>query len=90
MPHIKPKTCHKCGQMYIGWRCPHCYRKVNGASGGSRTTSLRTFSAASILGRIEAATIALQNPSVEYGDPRICRHCGFLTTTHPCTYCHKE
>jgi RNA polymerase subunit RPABC4/transcription elongation factor Spt4 len=92
MPHIKPKTCHKCKRSYTGWRCPACCPKSSRASGGSHSTSRHTFNAAtSILGQIEIATIAtVYEPSVEYGNARICRHCGFLTTTRLCTYCGKD
>jgi hypothetical protein len=89
MPNIKPKTCHKCGQMYIGWRCPHCYRKSARSASGSRYALRHTFNASSVL---SYATLDFSPtaPFVEYGEARICRHCGFLTTTRNCSYCGKE
>jgi recombinational DNA repair protein RecR len=75
--------------MYTGWRCPRCYRKSHNASGGNRRATLRTFQASSAL---HAATspIVAHGISEHYDDPRICSRCGYLTTTHPCTYCGKD
>ena len=91
MPHIKPKTCHKCHTMYTGWRCPRCYRKAHKASGNHRAT-LRTFQASSVLRVATTSPIVahdIQDSNNRYNDTRICS-CGFLTTTHPCSYCGKD
>ncbi len=98
MPRIKPKTCHKCGQMYIGWRCPRCYRKSGGAAQSARTSRaaggrrLRRLGMSVNSGLISVAPSAVATPpdTKRYDDPRICSHCGFLTTTHPCTYCGRD
>lgn len=114
MPRIKPKTCHKCGQMYVGWRCPRCYRKSSGAArsarasratGGRRLRRLgmsvnsglmpapaRTSAGTGARVQVSVAPSAAATPPDvnRYDDPRICIHCGFFTTTHPCTYCRQD
>ncbi len=100
MPHVKPKTCHKCGQMYTGWRCPYCYRKARAAGRSSRAISSgggrrsRRFGVSGNLGLMSLAMVAAAAPAAppddRYNDPRNCRHCGFFTTTHPCSYCGKD
>lgn len=90
MPRVKPKTCHKCSRMYTGWRCPWCYGKSHKSSGGNRRATLRTFQASSVLGPASTSPIIAHDTGERYDDPRICRHCGYLTTTHPCSYCDKD
>ena len=92
MPLSKPRTCHKCHRPYTGWRCPRCYRKSRKA-GGSGGFSKRTFRASSVLWSVSSAPSVAHGSSDTanpYNDPRNCRHCGYLTTTHPCTYCGKD
>lgn len=90
MPRAKPKTCSKCGRMYIGWRCPHCYRKTHKSCGSSRSSSTRRFGIASLLSPTLAPATAPATSTVSYGQDRICTYCHFLTTTHPCSYCGRD
>jgi hypothetical protein len=75
--------------MYTGWRCPRCYRKSHKSSGNRRAT-LRTFQASSVLMSGASMPATTTDNSDRYNDPRNCRHCGYFTTTHPCTWCGKD
>lgn len=88
MPRIKPFVCHRCGLSYTGRFCP-CRRKPHKSSGAGRSTSRRTFSASSVLGRVALGPVARgSDDGDKYSHERICK-CGYLTTTEICTYCGK-
>lgn len=92
MPLTKPKTCHKCRRSYTGWRCPRCYGKAHKSNSGNRRATLRTFQASSVLGQSHTLPMTAHplDDGGRYNNPRNCHHCGFFTTTHPCTWCGKD
>jgi len=90
MPREKAFTCHKCKRSYTGPRCPSCYRKSHGAGRSSRASSARRFGIAGLLSATLAPIAAPAMPPVHYGEARVCKYCGYLTTTHPCSYCNMD